>query len=201
MTDRRIVEVDDLPDGRRMVMFDDGSCVVVGRAQRHEHPVAGWDWLGAHRRGAPAPRRRTTGASTRSARPTRRTGWSAAARAAAAADLARVHTTRPPGPGTAAHQRADALLRSLLDPTQAEDYRSTAGFWVDTPQGPVRLGRLYHLVHRPVDQPHLERILCVVPRAHTDLPLPDVWTNLLLTLAVEPDEFFRVANLVGTRAR
>ena len=41
----------------------------------------------------------------------------------------------------------------------------------------------------------------MVPRTYADLPLPDVWTYLLLTLAVEPDEFFRVANLVGTRAR
>lgn len=167
MTGRRIVEVDDVPDGRRLVVFDDGSCVVVGTAQRPDHPVPGWDWLGAHRRGAPTPRRRR----------------------------------RPSPPGVAAHRRADALLRSLLDPDQARDYSATQGFWVDTPQGPVRLGRLYHLVHRPLDRPDLERILCVVPRRYGDLPLPDIWVNLLLTLAVEPDEFFRVANLVETRPR
>ncbi len=195
MADRHIVDVDELPDGRRMVVFDDGSCVVVGTAQRHAHPVAGWEWLGAHRRGAPASRRRTP---RRTASPAPPGSWSAAVRAAGAADLA---ATGRPGPGSTPHQRADELLRSLLDPVQSRDYRTTQGFWVHTPRGPVRLGRLYHLVHRPIDQPHLERILCVVPRQHHDLPLPDIWVNLLLTLAVEPDEFFAVANLVGTRPR
>ena len=63
----------------------------------------------------------------------------------------------------------------------------------------MRLGQLYALLHRPVDQPRVERVLCVVPDRHLELPLADVWTNLLLTLAVEPDTFFRVAVLQGVR--
>lgn len=99
----------------------------------------------------------------------------------------------------AAEQRAVALLRSLLDDGQRDDYDRTGGFWVPTPRGPVRLGRLYELVHRPVDAPGRERILCVVPRRYRDLPRADLWTNLLLVLAVEPDAFFRVAVLRAVR--
>lgn len=100
-----------------------------------------------------------------------------------------------------AERRAVALLRSLLDGEQRRDYDATGGFWVATPRGPVRLGRLYALVHRPVDRPTIERVLCVVPRGHLELPRADVWTNLLLTLAVEPEKFFRVAVLQGVRRR
>ena len=63
----------------------------------------------------------------------------------------------------AAERRATDLLRSLLDDDQRADYDRTGGFWVPTPWGPVRLGTLYALVHRPVDQPGIERVLCVVP--------------------------------------
>lgn len=100
-----------------------------------------------------------------------------------------------------AERRAVELLRSLLDESQRLDYDLTGGFWVSTPRGPVRLGQLYALLHRPVDQPRVERLLCVVPDRHLELPLADVWTNLLLTLAVEPDTFFRVAVLQGVRSR
>ncbi|MFA5885975.1 MAG: hypothetical protein WDA60_19145 [Acidimicrobiia bacterium] len=99
----------------------------------------------------------------------------------------------------AADRRARELLESLLTEEQRDDYRRTGRFWVPTPRGPVRLGELYRLVHRPVDRPHLEHVLCVVPRTYADLPLPDVWTNLLLTLAVEPDRFFDVAVFQGAR--
>ena len=64
-----------------------------------------------------------------------------------------------------------------------------------------RLGELYALVHRPADNPGIERILCVVPRGYHALPRADIWTNLLLTLAVEPERFFRVAILRGVRSR
>ena len=100
-----------------------------------------------------------------------------------------------------ADRRAVELLRSLLDESQRLDYDLTGGFWVPTPRGPVRLGQLYALLHHPVGQPRVERVLCVVPDRHLELPLADVWTNLLLTLAVEPDAFFRVAVLQGVRSR
>ena len=109
----------------------------------------------------------------------------------------RPHTTGP----SPADERAVALLESLLDANQRRDYRRTGGFWVPTPFGPVRLGRLYALVHRPLHRPEHERVLCVVPHAHAELPLADIWTNLLLTLAVEPREFFRVARLQDVRRR
>ena len=70
-----------------------------------------------------------------------------------------------------------------------------------TPSGPVRPGRLYALVHRPDDEPDVERVLWVVPHVHRELPLADIWANLLLTLAVEPSEFFRVARLQRVRRR
>lgn len=165
--DHAVLAVDELPDGRRLVVYADGREVVVGRARPRPHPVPGWEWLGRH----PARPRRP----------------------------------RPPGPAPAitieAQRRATDLLESLLDDGQRSDFRRTGGFWVPTPRGPVRLGRLYALVHHPHDQPGVERVLCVVPRDHGALPRADVWTNLLLMLAVEPDEFFRVANLVEVRRR
>lgn len=100
-----------------------------------------------------------------------------------------------------ADERAVSLLRSLLDEAQCLDYDCTGGFWVPTARGPVRLGQLYALLHRPVDEPSVERVLCVVPDRHLELPLADVWTNLLLTLAVEPDAFFGVAVVRHERAR
>ena len=158
-----------LPDGRRLVVYSDGSEVVVGRAGPRPHPVAGWEWLGRH----PTPTRyRVLLPSTRRA------------------------VVSPE-----AERRAVELLRSLLDDPQRLDYDLTGGFWVPTPRGPVRLGQLYALLHRPADQPRVERVLCVVPDRHLELPLADVWTNLLLTLAVEPDTFFRVAVLQGVRTR
>jgi hypothetical protein len=103
-----------------------------------------------------------------------------------------------------AHQKADALLRSLLDPPQLDDYTRTGCFWVELERGDrVRLGRLYRIVHRPAGGDIAEQELCVVPQGH-DLgltPEPDIWTNLLLTLSVQPEEFFAVANLVSRRAR
>ena len=111
-------------------------------------------------------------------------------------------STRPRSPTPSpADARAVALLESLLDAGQRRDYRRTGGFWVPTPFGPVWLGRLYALVHRPAHRPEHEHLLCVVPDAHRELPLADIWTNLLLTLAVEPHEFFRVARLQDVRRR
>lgn len=180
----RVVHVDDLPDGRRLLVYEDGRSAVSGRAVRRAHPVPGWEWLGAHPVRPAAPRSR---------RPNRAPRPSPVPGTRPAFDrFVRPPVTRPPV-GSEAHRRADALLDSLLDAAQRSDYRATGGFWVPTPRGPVRLGRLYELIHHPSDRPLVQRVLCVVPGHHDDLPLPDVWTNLLLTLAVEPDEFFRVA--------
>jgi hypothetical protein len=166
--DPAAVETLELPDGRCLVVFADGREVVTGVWRPHPHPVAGWQWLGAHH-----AERRTAPRAARSPAPA-------------------------PSP---ADQRAVALLESLLDAGQRRDYRRRGGFWVPTPFGPVRLGRLYALVHRPTHRPEHEHVLCVVPDAHRELPLADIWTNLLLTLAVEPREFFRVARLQSVRRR
>ena len=165
----QVVEVEALPDGRQLVLFADRRSVVVGVARPRPHPVAGCEWLGSHPRPPRARPRRTT-----PTRPRRR-------------------------PTVEAARRAGALLCSLLDPLQQADWDEHGGFWVSTPRGPVRLGELYKLLHRPVDHPGWEHILCVVPRGYTQLPIADVWSNLLLVLAVEPEEFFRVAVHRGSR--
>jgi hypothetical protein len=91
-----------------------------------------------------------------------------------------------------AGRRAEALLESLLDRTQRADWRRRRRFWVPTPYGAVELGRISDLRFEATDGRHL--VLCVVPTRHGDLPLADVWTNLLLVLRAEPDRFFDVAN-------
>jgi len=165
-----IASIDDLADGRQLLVLAGGGEIVVGVARPYSHPVAGCDWLSSRPR-------------VRRVRRVRRAG-----------------PPRCPG-GPAATARAEALLESLLGPRQLADWRTTRHFWVDTPRGPVLLGDLYALVHQPVDEPHLERVLCVVPDRHTELPVADIWVNLLLVLAVEPDAFFRVAIQRGLRVR
>ncbi|MFM8302875.1 MAG: hypothetical protein ACKOA9_01045 [Actinomycetota bacterium] len=188
MSDEPVVVGDEpLPDGRRLLVYADGRQVVVGRAGPRPHPVAGWEWLGRH----PSPQR------SRVPRPPPPRPVPSH-RAEGAVRACRPGTTAPTAD---AERRAERLLRSLLDATQRRDYDRTGGFWVPTPRGLVRLGRLYALVHRPADEPLVERVLCVVPDRHLELPRADVWTNLLLTLAVEPDTFFRVAVLRGVRTR
>jgi hypothetical protein len=174
-----VVAIEELPDGRRLVVFSDRREIVIGVARPRPHPVAGVDWLWV--RPPPSPRVRPRRSPRSTPRSTPR---------------------RSPGPDSrAAAQRAEELLCSLLDPLQRADWDANAAFWVQTPRGPVRLGHLYALVHQPDDQPDQELILCVVPHAHHELPIADVWSNLLLVLAVEPEEFFRVAILRGSRRR
>jgi hypothetical protein len=93
-----------------------------------------------------------------------------------------------------AERRAVELLETLLDEVQTAHWRRWGSFWVDTPRGPVRLGKVHDLRFRPRHRPGEEWSLCVVP-AGTRLPIGDVWSNLLLVLAVEPARFFKVANV------
>ncbi|MFO7589891.1 MAG: hypothetical protein R6X23_03215 [Acidimicrobiia bacterium] len=187
----RVVEVEQLPDGRRLVLFADRREVVVGVARPRPHPVPGCEWIS---RPTPAPR----------ARPRR----SPLARRPRAVRVLPDHRASivPRGRDRdrardAAARRAEELLCSLLDPLQRADWDATRAFWVETPRGPVRLGRLYELVFRPNAAPDREDVLCVVPHGHERLPLADIWSNLLLVLAVDPDEFFRVAVYRGSRPR
>lgn len=188
----QVVAIEELPDGRRLVVFADRREVVVGVPRPRPHPVPGVDWLWV--RPAPSPRPRTQRPPTPGRRRPIRT-------LPDARDSIVPGSRSPRRVSPDAERRAEELLRSLLDDEQRADWDANRGFWVETPRGPVRLGRLYALVHRPVAEPHREHILCVVPQRHHELPIADIWSNLLLVLAVEPEEFFRVAIRQGTRTR
>ena len=187
----QVVEVEPLPDGRQLVLFADRRSVVVGVARPRPHPVPGIEWLWerpppprARPRPRPAPRPRRPVRTLPDARDSIAPGTRSRGRPTPEAEL-----------------RAEALLVSLLDPTQRDEWYAHRAFWVATPRGPVRLGTLYALAFRPYDEPEVERVLCVVPGSFADLPVGDIWSNLLLVLAVEPDEFFRVAIHRGVRRR
>ncbi len=92
--------------------------------------------------------------------------------------------------------RATALLRSLLDPRQQHDWDACGTFWVHGSFGSVRLGVPHDLAHRRVPEDARERGLCVVTTAYRQIPPPDEWTSMLLTLRHDPDRFFRVANVL-----
>jgi hypothetical protein len=188
----QVVAIEELPDGRRLVAFSDRREVVVGVARPRPHPVSGVDWLWT--RPAPSPWARPR----RSSEPRRRRPIRTLPDAR---DSIVPGTRSPRGVTRAAERRAEDLLCSLLDPMQRADWDANRGFWVETPRGPVRLGRLYSLLHRPSDAPTREESLCVVPDAHHQLPIADIWSNLLLVLAVEPDAFFDVAILRGSCVR
>ena len=89
---------------------------------------------------------------------------------------------------------------SLLTPEQRSTWRAGRVFWVPTKRGPVRLGVLGDLRYRPLSRPGTELSLCVVP-TERDMPLADVWVNLLLVLARQPDRFFAVAVTTGHARR
>lgn len=98
-------------------------------------------------------------------------------------------------------RRANELLESLLDAEQLASWRRDGTFWVESRRGPVQLGRLYALLHHPIERPDEEVVLCVVPEDHGSLPRADVWSNLVLVLATCPDAFFDVANVMRVRRR
>lgn len=104
-----------------------------------------------------------------------------------------VHPHRTPT--RVAEAKARALLESLLSPQQLEEWRRDRCFWVSTPAGSVRLGRLYQLHFRPRPAGR-ELLLCVVPLEPKRHPMPeaDVWANLLLMLHDDPRRFFATAN-------
>jgi hypothetical protein len=87
---------------------------------------------------------------------------------------------------------AERLMLSLLDDEQRGQWKANRTFWVDTPYGRLRLGRLYDLYFRPRIGNALT--LCVVPVDHLSLPRCDIWINLMLALRADPERFFRVAN-------
>ena len=184
-----IIDVEDLPDGRRLLVLENGDVLVAGKAQPRPHPIPGFEWL-VPPGGRVTPKRR----------PATRPRSPGLPRFSTAPTVDR----SAPGPRDlteAAIIRAEQLLDSLLTPSQFADRQFTGCFWVDTPRGPVRLGHLYAIRHFPINAPNTERILCAVPVRHLELPPADIWANLLLMIAVEPDAFFDIAVLVKVRRR
>ena len=169
--------VERLPDGRLLVASDERPGVLFVSGEANQEPAAA-------RMGY---RRTRTPVRPRPARRAVVPGLSAAARAAAAAIEEQVALPE---------QRAQELFLSLLDAGQREQWARYRQCWVDTPRGPVRLGHMHDLRFRPNHAPGEEWSLCVVPSG-PPLPRSDVWSNLLLVLAADPDTFFRVANVRG----
>lgn len=162
--------IERLDDGRLLVEPDGrtGVLVVVGTSARE--PAAARMGYQARRHRARTVRHRP---------PARRAG--AAPRA-------------PRPEEDAAEAKARELFLSLLDDTQRQQWRRYGRCWVETPKGPVRLGRLHDLRFRPRAHPGEEWSLCVVPSG-PPMPMADVWTNLLLALSADPAGFFAVANV------
>lgn len=185
--------VEPFGDGRLLVIPaigpNAGVLSVVGDSNR-EPEAARMGYLPTQ---APAGRRAAT--APRPQRPGRATGHRRLA-AATAPLVGDRPAPRPPSPrfSAAAELRAFKLLESLLTEVQATQWRRWRCFWVDSAQGPVRFGRLHDLRFWPADHPGEEWSVCVVP-AGPPLPVGDVWSNLLLALAVAPDTFWRVANV------
>jgi hypothetical protein len=99
--------------------------------------------------------------------------------------------------------KANELLESLLSAQQLNQLRQQRRFWVPTPHGSVELGALFNLRFKSSASSR-ELVLCAVPEGfetRRDLPEADIWSNLLLALRNDPDEFFRVANWRSVRDR
>lgn len=169
----RLYEVEQLPDGRELHVYLDGSIVVSGRAEIRPHPVNGVTWI---TRVPPQRRARREPAALR-----------------VPAQINRSTRTTTLRPTRGANARAHELLLSLLNPFQRAEYLHHGGFWVEVARGSVRLGNLYNLEFRPKEAPHKRQFLCVVPVNYQFLPLADIWVNLLLVLHHDPEKFFRVA--------
>jgi hypothetical protein len=90
-------------------------------------------------------------------------------------------------------ERAEILLRSLLDADQQAQWGRSQRFRVCTRYGEVEFGRMHDIGFWPDGGGEFR--LCVVPAGRgATLPEPDVWTNLLLVVRAEPERFFAVAN-------
>jgi hypothetical protein len=111
-----------------------------------------------------------------------------------ASELHRLPPTPRPLPRQrteSADARAAQLLRSLLRPDQRTEWVSRHRFTVATPFGEVEFGKLLDIGFWPPTGEELR--LCVVPTG-AELPIADIWTNLLLALKADPRWFFTVAN-------
>ena len=110
---------------------------------------------------------------------------------------ARSPSTAPSRPTAAAAERAEALLSSLLTPSQREQRRRAGTFWVHVERGWFRLGALYDIRFRSARWPWVERSVCVVSEGYEGRPTADLWAELAVVLAADPDAVVRVANWNG----
>lgn len=102
------------------------------------------------------------------------------------------------GPGPEA--RARSLLASVLRPSELEQWRRTASFWVHSPAGWFRFGTLYDIRFRSPRWPAVERSICVVTEGFEQRPLPDLWAELVVTARARPADLSAVANFRGEAA-
>jgi hypothetical protein len=106
-----------------------------------------------------------------------------------------------------AKERSLALLRSCLTPAQLEEFDRTKTFHVSLPNGRLFLvqNRYAYSVselREQINDGFVERVpimdYCVITGNH-DIPLYDQMLVQKLALEAAPDEFFRVANVMGPR--
>jgi hypothetical protein len=97
-----------------------------------------------------------------------------------------------PGESLEGRMAARKLLESLLDGGQLAQWRRSGIFWVPTPFGRIRLGRVFDIRLRRSGRDPIR--ICVVPERFEELPQEDIWVNLLLVLRSDPKHFFEVAN-------
>jgi hypothetical protein len=94
----------------------------------------------------------------------------------------------------AADTRARSLLRSLLRPSEVDQWERTGAFWVHTEPGWFRFGTLYDIRFRAARWPWVERSICVVTEGFEQRPLPDLWAELVVTARADPAALTGVAN-------
>ena len=96
-----------------------------------------------------------------------------------------------PGPP---ERRARELLGSLLRASELEQWERTGSFWVHTEPGWFRFGTLYDIRFRAARWPWVERSICVVTEGFEQRPLPDLWSELVVTARAEPARLTGIAN-------
>jgi hypothetical protein len=98
-----------------------------------------------------------------------------------------------------ADARARELLRSLLRPSEHDQWERTGSFWVHTDAGWFRFGTLYDIRYRAPRWPWVERSICVVTEGFEQRPLPDLWAELVVTARAAPTRLTGVANFRARR--
>lgn len=96
-----------------------------------------------------------------------------------------------------AEARSRELLASLLLPSELDQWRANATFWVHTSEGWFRFGTLYDIRFRARRWPAVERSICVITEGFDQRPLPDLWAELVVTARARPQALAGTANFRG----